>query len=473
MTEGFGLLPDRESRRSARSVQGGPRVRFWSRRLVAASLVTAAGLGGGAFAHEIPTQVTVRVFVKPAGERLNVLVRVPLEAMRDLNWPSRGQGYLDLERIDATLRHAAVMWISDNLEFYEEGTPLARPGVQAAQVALPSDRSFRSFQSALASVTGPGLPSATQIYWEQALLDVLLEYSIRSERSRFSIHPTFARLGLQVTTSLLFVLPTQEERVFQFSGDPGLIDLDPRWHQAAFNFVRMGFFHILDGIDHLLFLLCLVIPVRRFRSLVLVVTSFTVAHSITLLASAFGLIPTGLWFPPLIETMIALSILYMAIENILGINPERRWMITFGFGLVHGFGFSFALAETLQLAGAHLLMSLFSFNLGVEIGQLMAVAVLMSALHLLFRLQIPTRAVSIILSVLAGHTAWHWMIERGATLPKYSWPALTAATAASGLRWLMVLLALGGLVWLVSSGLNRWAGEPEPVDKRGPKGTQS
>src|SRR4030095_30336 len=103
-----------------------------------------------------------------------------------------------------------------------------------------------------------------------------------------------------------------------------------------------GFFHILDGTDHLLFLLCLVIPFRRFRALVPIVTAFTIAHSITLIASAYDMAPDVLWSPPLVETLIATSIVYMALENIVAPGLRRRWVITFGFGLVHGFGFSFA-----------------------------------------------------------------------------------------------------------------------------------
>ena len=86
-----------------------------------------------------------------------------------------------------------------------------------------------------------------------------------------------------------FLPPDGAVRAFEYTGDPGLVRLDPRWHQSALRFVRLGFEHILDGIDHLLFLFCLVIPFRRFGQLVLIVTSFTVAHSITLIASAFEL----------------------------------------------------------------------------------------------------------------------------------------------------------------------------------------
>jgi hypothetical protein len=149
--------------------------------------------------------------------------------------------------------------------------------------------------------------------------------------------------------------------------------------------VALGFEHILSGTDHLLFLLCLVIPLRRVRTLVAVATAFTVAHSVTLIASAYDLAPSAMWFPPLVETLIATSIVYMALENIVGANTGRRWLITFAFGLVHGFGFSFALRETLQFAGSHLLTSLLAFNLGVELGQLLVLAIAVPALAVLFR----------------------------------------------------------------------------------------
>src|SRR3989441_12586585 len=203
------------------------------------------------------------------------------------------------------------------------------------------------------------------------MFDVLMDYPIQSDRSEFAIHPRYERLGLRVVTALRFMPPTGVVRAFEFLGDPGLVRIDPRWHQAALRFVQMGFLHILDGTDHLLFLFCLVIPFRSFRALVPIVTSFTVAHSITLIASAYNLAPDALWFPPLIETLIATSIVYMALENMVAVGVTRRWMITFGFGLVHGFGFSFALRQTLQFAGTHLLTSLLSFNVGVELGQLL------------------------------------------------------------------------------------------------------
>jgi hypothetical protein len=405
----------------------------------------------GAAAHDIPIDVTAQVLVKPAGDRLHLLIRVPLKAMRDVEFPERDPGYLDLDHIDTSLREAATLWIANEIEIYEDGAHLPYPRVVDARVSLESDKSFTSYEDALAHVTGPRLPSSTQVFWNQTMLDVLFEYPILSDQSRFSIHPGLGRLGERVVIVLRFLPPNGSVRAFEFIGDPGLVHLDPRWHQAALRFVELGFFHILDGTDHLLFLFCLVIPFRRFRTLIPVVTAFTVAHSITLIASAYNLGPNSLWFPPLIETLIAISILYMALENIVGVTSvQRRWMVAFGFGLVHGFGFSFALRQTLQFAGSHLLTSLLSFNVGVELGQILMLVLFIPALEILFRFAVAERIGSIILSAFVAHTAWHWMTERANVLRQYrfEWPAVNIALLAIATRWLMLLVILAGLIWL-------------------------
>ncbi len=282
------------------------------------------------------------------------------------------------------------------------------------------------------------------------MLDALFEYPIESDQSEFSIHPRLGRLGIRTVTVLRFVPPSGVVRAFEYLGDPGLVRLDPRWHQAALRFVELGFLHILDGPDHLLFLVCLVIPFRRFRPLITVVTAFTVAHSITLIASADGWAPDALWFPPLVEMLIATSIVYMAFENIVGAKLKRRWLITLAFGLVHGFGFSFILRQTLQFAGSHLLTSLLSFNVGVELGQLLVLVLLVPLLEILFRYVVAERLGTIILSGLVAHTGWHWMTERASVLGQFQipWPALDGALLASVMSWLVLILILSGLVWL-------------------------
>ena len=249
---------------------------------------------------------------------------------------------------------------------------------------------------------------------------------------------------------LRFQQPGKTERAFDVHADTGIVHLDPRWHQAFYLFAREGFFHILGGIDHLLFLLCLVIPFRKLRGLVVVVTSFTIAHSVTLIASAYGMAPDGLWFAPLIETLIAVSILYMAFENIIGAKLERRWMMTFAFGLIHGFGFSFLLRERLQFAGEHLVASLLAFNVGVEIGQLFVLVLAVPLLALTFRYVVAERMGTILLSALVAHTAWHWATERGSVLIGYRWPEFTRVDVSQLVRLAMVIVGAGFVMWLLS-----------------------
>ena len=135
-------------------------------------------------------------------------------------------------------------------------------------------------------------------------------------------------------------------------------------------------------------------------------------------------------------------------------------MVAFGFGLVHGFGFSFALRESLQFAGSHLATSLLAFNVGVELGQILVLLLAIPALTFLFRRVVAERIGTIILSAFVAHTAWHWMLDRAAALSRYhvEWPTVDAAWLASAMRGLMLLLIVVGLGWLLGGGVRRLAG---------------
>jgi hypothetical protein len=424
---------------------------------------------GAVNAHDIPSRVTVLAFVKPEPGRLRLVLRAPLEAMRDVTWPERELGYLDLQKAAPLARDAAVQWITNFIRAYEDGKQLDAPTLVATRISIPSDRAFSAYATALATATGTPLETATEIPWQQAAIDVVLDFRIASAQSEFAIRPELARLGVTTTTVLRYVAPDGVERAYQYHGDPGLVRLDPRWYHAAWQFVKLGVAHILGGIDHLLFVLCLVIPFRRPKQLVLIVTAFTVAHSITLASAALGVVPDALWFPPLIETLIAASILYMALENIVGARMQRRWLIAFGFGLVHGFGFSFALSESLQFAGSHLAISLLTFNIGVEIGQLLVLAAAVPLLSYAFK-RVPERMGIVILSAFVAHTAWHWMTERGARLGEYqfTWPALDLAFAASAMRAGIVLLIITAAAWIMTEVYRRFA--VAPAESRAPTG---
>ena len=429
-------------------------------RIAAALACLTAAFSTAAGAHEIPADVTIQIFLKPDGRRAQLLVRVPLEAMRDLTVPLNTGGTADIAKLQPVLADAATVWVGQNVDLFENDAPLATPSLLDLRVSLPTDRSFGSWDSALAHLRAAPLPGTTEIGWTTAFVDLHFETPIDSPASQFSIRPRLARLGVRTRTVLRFVTPSGAVRAFQYSGDPGLVRLDPRWHQAALGFVRLGFFHILDGTDHLLFLFCLVIPLRRLRALVPVVTAFTAAHSLTLIASAYNLAPDALWFPPLIETLIAVSIVYMALENIAVATPSRRWVMALGFGLVHGFGFSFALRDSMQFAGAHLLTSLLSFNIGVELGQIAVLVVLIPALELLFRYVVAERMGAIILSAIVAHTGWHWMTERWAVLRQYNveWPKFDVFFLLALTRWALAVVVLTALVWGVKILADRPSG---------------
>ena len=395
-------------------------------------------------AHEIPNEVVARMLARAEGQTFQLLVRVPLNSMRDVEVPEFGPGYLDIEAITPRLPELAVQWIAPFIEVAENGARLRPPRPSAVQISLPSDKSFIQFDQAVAHVTGPKPANRENLIWDQVLFDVLLEYPIEAATSEFAIRPGLQHLGSRVTTALRFELPGGVVRTYQFSEDPGRVPLDPSWFQASWRFVRLGFLHILDGIDHLLFLFCLVIPLRRLRPLVLIVTSFTIAHSVTLIASAAGFAPDALWFPPLVEMLIAISIVYMALENIVGAT-RSRWLVALGFGLVHGFGFSFALRETLQFAGSHLVSALLAFNVGVELGQLFVLLLLVPILAGLFRFVVAEKVGTIILSALAAHHAWHWSVERADVFGRFdtgwtAWPPETWWLAVS------VILVVAGAV---------------------------
>lgn len=187
---------------------------------------------------------------------------------------------------------------------------------------------------------------------------------------------------------------------------------EDRAQRPQLSFVRMfelGLEHILAGYDHLLFLAALLVATTRLRSLITIVTSFTLAHSLTLAASWRGLLT-----PPaaLVEPLILASIIFVGIENLVRKRePPARWLISFGFGLIHGFGFAGALRE-LGLGGdaAALLLPLLGFNLGVEAGQLAVVALLLPLI---------------------------WWLRRRQDRARYALPAVSALVAAAGVYWLV------------------------------------
>ena len=195
------------------------------------------------------------------------------------------------------------------------------------------------------------------------------------------------------------ISPTREAR----AGDPA------RARVSFWAFLKLGVEHILTGYDHLLFLLGLLVACRRFSTMALVITCFTLAHSVTLALAALDVVSLS---PRVVEPLIAASIVFVGVENLLRRDePRWRWALTFVLGLVHGFGFAGVLREAgLGSSGAPLLVPLFSFNLGVELGQIAVAAVLLPLL---------------------------WKLRDRPAFERYGRNALSAAVALLGAFWLV------------------------------------
>ncbi|WP_299428548.1 HupE/UreJ family protein [uncultured Shimia sp.] len=146
---------------------------------------------------------------------------------------------------------------------------------------------------------------------------------------------------------------------------------------AIVTFVWEGIHHILEGLDHVLFVVCLVLGAQTLRSLLGRVTGFTIGHSVTLVLGFFGFVPKGEWFVPAVETGIAISIIYAGIlifrNGNDGGNGRKVFVVTLLLGLLHGLGFSFVLHDILQVSSPNIWQSLLAFNIGVELGQVFIV----------------------------------------------------------------------------------------------------
>ena len=189
---------------------------------------------------------------------------------------------------------------------------------------------------------------------------------------------------------------------------PGAFDPKPAPRPGFLHFIGQGVLHILGGIDHLLFVLSLVIVIRAWGQLAAVVTSFTIAHSVTLAAGALGLVRIS---PRIVEPMIALSIIYVAVENVVRLAPRARLGITFAFGLIHGFGFSSVLRD-LGLPRGQLVPALLGFNLGVEAGQLLVVAPLFPLVLWLQRRAPAYRRVRVSVNASVALAGCWWFVTR-------------------------------------------------------------
>jgi hypothetical protein len=170
--------------------------------------------------------------------------------------------------------------------------------------------------------------------------------------------------------------------------------------------------------------------------------------------AASGMLTIAPWFVPTAGALMAASVVYVAIENGVAAGrgdgralADRLWMIAFAFGLAHGFGFAIALQDSLQFAGSHPVAALAAYSIGLQLGTLIVLAIAFPILNLLFSEVFSRRVGILVLSVLAGHVAWHWTTERIAVARLTGLPALDVNLLLAAVRVLLVAVVVGGLAW--------------------------
>jgi len=403
----------------------------------------------------------VNAFVRVQGHQADLIARLPTDLLRGVPFPT-ADGRYDLAQAGPSIELAGML-LADSFVLMENGARLT-PVRSEGRLVAASDRSFDRFDHVLESMRAPADPRAS-IPYDSGYLDLHFVYPVTSEHSRFEFESQVAvDVGVLARLTIRFQRGDQAGRAMVIDGGAEPVDLDPLWYRAAGGFVVLGIEHILSGTDHLLFLLCLVVPVRRLRDIVPVITAFTIAHSVTLIGSAMGLAPRGAWFSPLVEAAIAGSIVYTAIENIVARTIGRRWLISSLFGLIHGFGFSNALGDSLQFAGQHLLLSLLAFNVGIEAGQLGVLCVGMPLLILL-RHGFSPRRVVVALSGLGAALGGIWLFERWQILRQLDATCSSAFCMNQAVPWLVVVVGVLGVVSMITVSLRRRPRHALPPEK--------
>ena len=302
-----------------------------------------------------------------------------------------------------------------------DGQPLA-PRVEALRVHRALQQSpFATLEEAKASFDGPVMPAEEgEIFAGDSVLDVQLFYpaggAVYDYRFASTLDPGLE--GQEKTANLIIDHFIGEPLVFRQTGllaEPVAVSRSAL--AAAWGFVLAGVKHILEGTDHVLFVVCLTIGAVGLGNLLWRVTGFTLGHTVTLIMGFLGYVPTGAWFIPAVEMGIALSIIYAAVIAVLRAPGAGTIAVTAAIGLLHGLGFSFVLQEILRVDAPNLWQSLVAFNVGVELGQIAIVALIWPIMWYLARkgpkpVQVARWAAALPCMVVAGV----WTGERGLQL---------------------------------------------------------
>lgn len=361
-------------------------------------------LAAPAQAHQTAIS-TLHVEIRPDDREVDLLLGIsPDDLAEYLELDPNGDGYVDQSELPV-IKPAVGSYLSEKLAVFNDDRECEapQPGFVEGPKRMPS-LLFRY----TAKCAGP-------------LSEVTLENRVMLEAPRGYTHYGRIQLGEDIHTTVFNGdTPTYTVELVDSTeaGEDGKVGKDGKisktfaepslWDVLA-QYTWQGVLHILFGLDHVLFVILLLVAARQLRRLLWVVTTFTLAHSITLVASALELVSLS---PSVVEPLIALSIAWLAVELLLDREPGKHiFVLTFLFGLLHGFGFSYVLRDEVGLPTDTLMPALFSFNIGVELGQL-AIVCLAFPLVAWTRKQEWGRRATAVVATLVLLVALYWFVTR-------------------------------------------------------------
>ncbi len=382
---------------------------------VAIALLLLSGLlaSANSLSHDIPARMEIYSFVNQEPEELQVLMRLPLTLLLNVNLPKRGPGYLDLAIIAPDLDRAANV-VAGELPFYANGERLVPTGYRT-QLALPSSDAFSSYDRALAHFAD-ALPSEdTNIFWNQGYFDIHLTYPLPADETAIAFEMTMVPgLAGQIHLLLEFRSRGGEVTSYVLHHGMGQITLNPGWIDVAQVFAGLGFSYPFYSLIHLVFLLCLLIPFGARNALyqALIILGFAVGQGLALVYCVLASLTISQEFQALVEFIASLLLAMLAIQNIVTSRPGYRLIAGLLGGLALGLLFVNELRSDLQLNGGLEAVSLTFFNIGL-VAALAAIAIAANPIiRLLHRTRRSGRYAVLIVSGLVLFSAWHWLTDR-------------------------------------------------------------
>jgi hypothetical protein len=414
--------------------------------------VLTATVGVSLRAHE--TSVEVNTFLKVQGSALTVLVRLPASILVDAGLSTVKPGASEQGANEGPLRAVALEAVKD-LEVMSGNRRL--PMTSATWVVSPGrDSSFNSYETALAHLAGPSLPTAGEVYWNDAFVDLRLDYGIVAAPDGLSVRFNGFRTPTGFVQTRATYLPVgHTARQFTIVGPPRRVTLEPLRREVLPMFAKAGLRRLISDRELLLFLLVLAIPRRSLRTALGAFGVFLIGHVTSAIVMTAISNPPDVFFQLLFALTATTALVLAALQNTVVTRIGWIKAVSLCFGLANGVAVGLAVREALPLAGSHPAMGLAAFAGTTEIAALWLLFILQPVVQSLYHLGVRDGVVTVALSLLPIHTGLHEIVENGQQLGGTRLAVSNRAVGFALGHWPAFILVLGFMILLAANMLSR------------------